>query len=442
MINIYAGYISIVFLGLASILILGKTYIKKLSNLSILSTSFLLGASIINGIFTILMILGLPMTNLYISLLAVLSTIYLGYRLFTSNFRIKYDFHKIYKIILYPTNLFLLILSLILIVHNVNWPVTDWDALTLYDFRGKIFSEGLRVEAVKRDIHDSYSTFDYYYSYPFMTSTLHAWGYNLGASTPMMIYFGFYSSLVLLFIDKWGRKGDKFSLKNLFPVILACSSVLFSHATIAYSNLPYTVFFFCSIFFLLDEDHYSPFISTIMLTSSYLTRSLEPFWVITLALMLYTMAKRKKIFQAIFYSLIFLLFRHLWLNYAVVDLTNVRLNNISIYSILSKFNLKEFIQIEIFLFNNYITYIKIPSLLSILSLYILIKEKISLSLEWILVGLISGAILFGGGYIFAEKYTIWSSIGPSASRMMTPFIPLLLYFSFIYLSEYLDDKNY
>jgi len=270
---------------------------------------------------------------------------------------------------------------------------------------------------------------------------LHAWSYILGASTPMIVYFGFYLSLVLLFYEKWGIRSGKPKLTHLFPLILAASPELFSHSTIAYTNLPYTIFFFFSIYFLIDKKNYSPTISTLMLLSSFFTRSLEPFWLITISVMLYQMVKRKSVIKSSVLIALFFLSRYLWTSYAVVDLTNKRLVSISLGSILANFNLKELFQIELFLVKNYLTYIKIPTLLAALAAFLTIRERKRIRPAWLIIFTLGTAILLGGGYIFAQKYTVWSSIGPSAARMMLSFTPLLMYFAFTHLADYLNEKK-
>jgi len=126
----------------------------------------------------------------------------------------------------------LTILLLVSFITSFFFPVADWDAITVFDFRAKIlFNEG-----VIKDM-----TIMTYAGYPMYTSLLHYWAYLTGLWTAMPVYPLFTASFAagIYFVLK------RFLTKPVSLLItIACLAAprIFANTFIAYTNLPYTVF--------------------------------------------------------------------------------------------------------------------------------------------------------------------------------------------------------
>lgn len=127
----------------------------------------------------------------------------------------------------------LLVFIILTFATSFFFPITDWDAVTLYDFRAKIllatgFIEGTTIQML-------------YGGYPMYTSLLHFWVYVTGLWTAMPVYPLFTISLAagvyFAFIKHLGK-----AISFLAAIAILAAPRLFANSFIAYTNLPYAVF--------------------------------------------------------------------------------------------------------------------------------------------------------------------------------------------------------
>lgn len=71
---------------------------------------------------------------------------------------------------------------------TIGWPPYEWDALALYDFRGRVFAETHSLAQQIFSSHPQIEIVTYNYSYPFFTSLTHALVYLLGKNNPQFLY--------------------------------------------------------------------------------------------------------------------------------------------------------------------------------------------------------------------------------------------------------------
>jgi hypothetical protein len=127
---------------------------------------------------------------------------------------------------------FFWLIAILVFIITCFFPVVDWDAVTLFDFRARVLLD----KGLIRDV----LAITPFRGYPMYTSLLHFWVYITGLWTAMPIYPLFTLSLAA---------GVYFSLKRLYSrtvlifIVLAClfAPKIFEHTFIAYSNLPYSV---------------------------------------------------------------------------------------------------------------------------------------------------------------------------------------------------------
>lgn len=120
------------------------------------------------------------------------------------------------------------------LVIGVYWPVQAWDALTEYDFRGRIFAQTGSFAILNLD--------PYYAGIPLLTSLAHAWIYLVGGSTPHLIYWLYYVGLlVAVYVGLRRELRPAASLAT--AAALATTPALFVHSTLAFANLPFGYYF-------------------------------------------------------------------------------------------------------------------------------------------------------------------------------------------------------
>lgn len=225
----------------------------------------------------------------------------------------------------FKKNKFILIIAgifaALMFVTAFFYPVADWDAITLFDFRARILlSDGFLTNKVMEML---------YGGYPMYTSLLHFWTYVTGLSSPMPIYPLFTISLFA---------GTYFVLKRIFKnsaaLLISLAVVLtpriFANSFIAYTNLPYAAFIILGALYIylftLKRDWASLIIGVFLTASTFWVRSF-PFALVNFALILLAAPffnQKSKIFNpaywtaaatAILVGLYFLPFTHDVANY-------------------------------------------------------------------------------------------------------------------------------
>jgi len=314
------------FLGIFSFgfLISDAIFGKKTHILERVSVGFLLGS----GIFTFILFLAnwwltIPFKTVYsllillfLNIIALVINI-LAKRmrkekeLFDYHFNFGEEFEKLNVIekITVGLTLFLFLSSLI---HNIYWPVTDWDALAVYDFRAKTFViTGFMQDAITRG---------YFTGYPLYTSIIHTFLYLLNFKNPVFIYTLIYISLILtLFFVIYKISGKRlFSL--VFALFISINSALYGHSIMSYTNLPYTVFLAVGFAYLIYSFHrklsLTYFYAGILLISlSSWVRASEPFWLLGVSFVIIFLIYSKKAIHVLSSLAILYLPRFLWFKF-------------------------------------------------------------------------------------------------------------------------------
>ncbi len=170
------------------------------------------------------------------------------------------------------------VIAVLMFATSFFYPVMDWDAITLFDFRARILvREGFLTNEIIEML---------YGGYPMYTSLLHFWTYITGLSSPMPIYPIFTISLFV---------GIYFALKKILTknisLLIASACILtpriFENSFIAYTNLPYTVFVTLGALyiylFVRDKNYRSLIIGIAFSLTTFWVRSF-PFALINFAL--------------------------------------------------------------------------------------------------------------------------------------------------------------
>ncbi len=210
----------------------------------------------------------------------------------------------------------MIILTIIVFMITILWPISEWDALTLYDFRGRLYAEGLNFADIQNiDNYDLYNV-GYYFSYPPSTSLIHASFYVLGSNLPQIVYPVIFLSFILFFFVTIS-KHINFDAAYIVSGLLMMTNIFVSHASVPYTNLPFTYFYFVSsillIEYLFDRKNSKLFLSALFLAGSSWMRSVEPFYIINiLILLIFDLFKDRKYLSFIKFVIPVFLLRKSW----------------------------------------------------------------------------------------------------------------------------------
>jgi hypothetical protein len=183
----------------------------------------------------------------------------------------------------------ILVIILLAFITSFFFPITDWDAISVFDYRAKAI-----LDVAKINIQFSSTNIS---SYPFYTTLLHFWTYINGLWTAMPIYplFIISFSAGIYFVAR-----RLVSSRNSLLLAVACIFVprIFSNTFIAYTNLPYTVLLILGatyIYAWTKKRNYRDLILGVLLSSATFWVRSFPFAIINFSLLFLTIPFINKI---------------------------------------------------------------------------------------------------------------------------------------------------
>lgn len=318
-------------------------------------------------------------------------------------------------------------------VKSLFWPVWLWDALALYDYRGKIFFDA-------QGIADSINISSLApHSYPPMTSLAHTFIYILGGinANPQFIYPLFYLSLLVIFYITLKREcSTRVSL--IITLFLTTIPAFVSFAANAYTNLPYAFYLgIGSVYlyrFIKEQNISLLIISGILMGLAGWTRSpTEQFFIANvLTVTIWCLVKRKFVYAPVLLVLIYSLFAIPWRIYTVevlqVDAVSSEVTNALQAGMSNPIDIGRFFTVLYLLWGsikNVSGYILVMVLVS--TMLFTKASKRNFYLFAILI--INLGIFLGGSYLFSLSWVDWKdSIRNSADRLSMIFAPIALYY--------------
>ncbi len=437
-----------IYLGIFLILVLGILIVNlinpKTTLIEKVFSGFLISSGLISFLWFIAYLVGVTF-NLS-STLAVLSIVLVVFAILNILFKrnINVDLSTLVKVKKYEliigTLIFLAFASSFL--ADIYWPIRDWDALTLYDFRGRFF-------ASQNDISSVFDIHRYYLGYPLYTSIFHGFIYLLDdAGNPLFIYALIYISLIVVLYSILSRITNK-TVAMIFSFVVAFTYEIFDHSLLAYTNLPYSSFLIIGYLYLLnyftENNKTHLFMSALFIGLSGWVRSSDPFWIPPILLLIYEAVKSKKYKSFVTFVLTILFFRMTWSiyvseiskNYAIISSNNIGL----LFSTsLSKYIDRLFLVIPYIWVNVIKPQISVYILFGLSLLVYLPKPSKTVNAIKSLV-LINLAVIFGGVYFYSIVYDKWQVIGNSVTRMSIFMTPLILIQLAIILYNWQNSKH-
>lgn len=348
------------------------------------------------------------------------------------------------------------------LVQNIFWPVTDWDALALYDFRARVVAE--------TGSFDSGVALGYFLQYPPFTSLLHTTIYLTGAVYAKIWYTLLYVALISG-IYAVLRKRTSTLLATFGALMIAVNPLIFEHSIMAYTNLSYTLFLAMGTIYIWEwfrtKQNYCGIVGGLLIAAATWVRITEPLWMIGVGLILLISvlltAQQKKwrpMLTGIFALGSIFLTKQIWSAFlgvlyakhlptvveAAANSASKQQSTLSIPFLTNAFNtilgftsyfavfsqqppdvlLSRAIAVTMYL-QAYVVPILAMYLLPFVVVGILVlRERSYRWLEWGTVLSYIGLISIGT-YLFSFSDNSWDQIGGSAQRMSMFLIPLVLF---------------
>ena len=340
----------------------------------------------------------------------------------------------------------ILVFVLVTLVINYVVPISDWDAIALYDFRAQV---------IKTGSWDIGVILGYFFHYPPFTSLLHASAYLLNFERAKVFYSILFVGFLLSFYSLLNRRvSSKRSLFGVFLLIL--SPLLSGHVLIAYTNLSYAIYFCLGIIYTwewIDKKNNTDLTNAfIYLSASLWIRQAEPFWIVPLVFILLGLffSKNKSSHTTIVSGLLLFVGMYKYWPVYVASLnlpspTNTSLNDGAIPEKIVV-SLGTIVANTISVINHLIKYFFIPLITSIIPVVIvLLLDKKLREEKYIMLQAATITIFFifvaGGTLIFSFTYATWDQIGGSLTRMVMFFEPLLIYLLMFSNLWFLDNQS-
>ncbi len=423
---------------IALITLMGAMFVKLVSRDTHVIQNWAIGFLIGLGVTTFVSF-GLSWIGLRINYINILFVVIFGLFLISIvNIFIRTNFIDLFKIRnIFDTkatsfeNLILILLILfftISFILSTYFPINVWDALALYDFRAKVIAgTGYFVQIA--------NNFNYFSHYPLYTSLTHTFVYLSGGQNPQYLYSIYLMSFAVVYYF--------FARKNVSKVVALVSTLLlvtipeiFEHSTIAYTNLPYTIFYVCGIFYLnysiLEKRNDYLFLSSILIGLSTWVRSDLPFWLSGAFLVILFSIKLKRMLPVIIYFPVFLLIQQTWNLFASnlfgADYSTSGQLISAGGSIISKINFYRFYEVLTYLYTNVFVSWGIVSVLFVMALIWNFWNRKIIAYPLLIIILLNILGLIAGTYVFSFKVAEWKDIADSATRMAMFFPPLMLYY--------------
>jgi len=339
--------------------------------------------------------------------------------------------------------------SVVVITSLLVWPVHAWDALTLYDFRARLFALGKGFEDL------SNLSRRYYFSYPLLTTSLHTSIYLDGLiDNAKVIYVLYYIGFIYLFYKFLRRNNVDLIYALISTAILVMNPLIFRVSKIAYSNLPHLFYLTSSTYIFYDwlkkKNKLLLLLSSMLLSISIFVRVAERLYLPALSFVFLLLLLRKiKIKELIIYSLPVFVMGRIWnsvlISQKIAEAEGVETTNEVLSLGISGFSITRLLEVTKFyvdaISEEYIYFLLFLIVCIILKL---MQDKFKIDIaNYYLAYLVIATLglLFVGNYFISFSYPTWRSISYSLQRSALVVVPLTLAFYAVTTASFIKKKR-
>lgn len=319
--------------------------------------------------------------------------------------------------------------------QDIFWPVTDWDALALYDFRAKVI--------VATGTLDQGVELGYFFQYPLFTSLLHSISYLFQVNQVKVWYAFLYITFIFSFYNAL-RKNTHREVALFGSLFLASTPLFFTHSMMAYTNLAYTAYTSLGFIYMWlwfeSKNSRDLYVGSVLIGLGTWVRISEPFYYIAfmLACVGFVLSIYKTLSitqqhlkQFVLSSITIFSIRYPW-DLLITQMFSKNVNTpLASFSLVSHWDASIFfsrlIEVCVYLFKFswpvYGIYLLIAMVLWIKEY----KNNKNFIFSQILTIVLILLVIVVGTYITSLWLESWNRIGDSVARMSMVVIPLCIY---------------
>jgi len=257
-----------------------------------------------------------------VSVLMILSLIYLLLRHKISySSLIKLNVFKEIRQTIFSLSLFegiiigLLIFFLIAnIAISLYWPVWEYDALSVFDFRARVFARTKSISEAARTI--TIISPKHFLEYPPLASLTSTWLYLCGWATPKIFYPLLLISLATVSYYSLRDYNPRYHTL-LFTLIIVTNPRIYLHATSSLVNFPFAFYFAAGIMYLYRwmstlKRGFLILAGIFFALFAWTRQESMPFFLGSLAILIIFSIPRRRFFAPILFALLYLSVEPLW----------------------------------------------------------------------------------------------------------------------------------
>ena len=338
------------------------------------------------------------------------------------------------------------------LVRNLYWPIWEWDAVSMYDYRAKMIAGGQNIFFPAQFFYDL--------SYPLLTSILHAIIYTMGGINSKFIYTLVFAALVMGTYSFTRRiLNRKEALISAF--LISFYPLFYQHSISALPNLVQSTFIVIGTFYLVkwfsDKKIANGVLASIFIAFSGFTRN-EPVWVaIFIFLIIYNIFDKSLFKWRILFVIALFFLANYFVKYMNAGYLTIvgyggagyqgSLLNLTedIWLLLTKVDPHLLSDSVLMFFNTVVKEMSVPILSTVVLLVLFPIRKASKARKIIydliifclfyLIFLAAGTLF----YLITMPYTYFVSLGNSVSRLSIFWKILVLETSFLVIANFFKD---
>jgi len=200
------------------------------------------------------------------------------------------------------------------IVISLYWPTWESDALSMFDFRARVFAKTKSISEAARTI--TIISPKYFLAYPPLASLSSAWLYLCGWTTPKIFYPLLLISLAVI---------SYYSLRNyspryhalLFTLLIVTNPGIYFYAASSYINFPFAFYFAAGIMYLYrwmstQKREFLALAGIFFALFSWTRQESIPFFLGSLIVLIIFSISRRRFFAPILFALLYFSVEPLW----------------------------------------------------------------------------------------------------------------------------------
>ncbi|MBA7489552.1 hypothetical protein ES702_00086 [subsurface metagenome] len=345
------------------------------------------------------------------------------------------------------------------IAISIYWPVWESDALSMFDFRARVFANTKSISEAARTI--TIISPGYFLDYPPLTSLVSTWLYLCSWTNPKIFYP---LLLISLAIISYYSLRD-YSLRYhalLFTLIIVTNPGIYFYAASSYINLPFAFYFAAGIMYLYRwmstrKRGFLSLAGVFFALFAWTRHESIPFFLGSLVVLIIFAISRRRLFAPILFALLYFSVQPLWRIYlAHLFHSQYTAINTVIASVASSSSIPEvsgtFGLFKLFFdfaqWREVLAWMQVwivsnhrETLYSLILLTLLCIDRIRKHLFLFLLLYLNLILFTLASYIVLMTWELWKGAGASAKRFFIIFPPIIFYFMAL-LTAKTKDKSY